>query len=50
MNERQVDADQVRREHLENVDQRIQWAYLIAVLGGATALMLLVLILLDQVG
>ena len=50
MNERQVDTEQVRREHLENVDQRVQWTYLIGVLGGSTLLMLLVLVLLDQGG
>ena len=50
MNEVEVDKEQVRREHLESVDQRIQWTYLIGVLAGSTLLMLLVLVLLDQAG
>ena len=38
MSERDVTREQVREEHLREVDERIQWTYLLAVIGGATAL------------
>jgi hypothetical protein len=40
MSEREVDDDQVQREHLEAVNVPAHWAYLLLVLGGGTALML----------
>ena len=40
MSERDVSEDQVRAEHLAEVDQRHQWAYLIAVIAGGLTLML----------
>jgi hypothetical protein len=47
MSERDVTREQVREEHLRDVDERIQWTYLLAVIGGATALMIAVLWLLE---
>jgi hypothetical protein len=43
MNESQIDKEQVRREHLASVDQRKHWVYLVAVLGGGCALMLVLI-------
>jgi hypothetical protein len=43
MNEAQTDKEQVRREHLAAIDVRAHWAFLIAVLGGGFALMLLLM-------
>lgn len=47
MSEREIDVEQVREEHLREVNQAVQWAYLVLVLGGGTALMLIVLWLLE---
>jgi hypothetical protein len=40
MSERDVTADQVRDEHLQDVDERAHWLFLVAVLVGGVALML----------
>ena len=40
MSEREVDAESVRREHLQAVHQPAQWAYLIGVLAGGVLVML----------
>ena len=50
MSERNVDQDQVRTEHLAEVDQRVQWAYLAAVLVGGTIAMLAFIALLGATG
>ena len=41
-----VDADHVREEHLAEVHAPAHWAYLGAVMGGGTVLMLIVIALL----
>jgi hypothetical protein len=46
MTERTIDEDQVRDEHSAEVDERWQWAYLVAVLGGGTLAMLVFIALL----
>jgi hypothetical protein len=46
MSERDLDQDQVRTEHLAEVDQRVQWAYLVTVLVGGTVAMILFIALL----
>jgi hypothetical protein len=43
MSERDVTEEDVRKEHLAEVDARVQWAYLFAVLIGGTVLMLLLI-------
>jgi hypothetical protein len=40
MSERDVTADEVRQEHLNDVDERAHWLFLVAVLVGGSALML----------
>ena len=40
MSERTIDAEQVRAEHLAEVQPSRQWAILAAVLGGGTVLMI----------
>jgi hypothetical protein len=35
--------DQVRKEHLETINEPAQWAYLFAVLVGGTVLMILLI-------
>ena len=47
MDEREIDAEDVRREHLEQVDARAHALYLGGVLVGASVLMLLLLVVLD---
>jgi hypothetical protein len=47
MSDRDIDAEQVRHEHMDDVDTKAHAAYLVLVLGGAAALMLLLLVLLD---
>jgi hypothetical protein len=46
VSERSVDEEQVRREQLADVDVRLQWAYLVAVLVGGTVLMIGIIALL----
>ncbi len=46
MSERSVDAEQVRAEHLAEVDVGRQWAILAGVLGGGTLAMVLLIALL----
>jgi hypothetical protein len=41
--ERTLTEDQVRQEHLETVNQPLQWAYLFGVLIGGTVLMILLI-------
>jgi hypothetical protein len=45
--DRHVDAEQVRREHMDAVDERHHVLYLAGVLGGATLLMVVLLLILD---
>jgi hypothetical protein len=45
--EKTVDLDQVRREHLKQVHQPAHWAYLGGVLAGGLVLMLLLIAMLD---
>ncbi len=40
MSDRDLSEDDVREEHLQEVDQRRQWAYLAVVLVGGTLAML----------
>jgi hypothetical protein len=47
VSERDIDAEQVRHEHMGSVDERAHVVYLVSVLGGATLLMLLLLVILD---
>jgi hypothetical protein len=46
VNERDVTSEDVEREHLAEVDPRVQGAYLALVLGGGTLLMLALIALL----
>ena len=46
MSEREVDEAQVRAEHLQEIDQRMQWAYLVTVLLGGTIAMIVFIALL----
>jgi hypothetical protein len=48
MSERDIDAEEVRREHMDEVNATAHAAYLLLVLGGATTLMMLLLVLLDS--
>jgi hypothetical protein len=48
MSERDIDAQEVRREHITEVNATAHAAYLLLVLGGATVLMVLLLVLLDS--
>ena len=50
MSERDVDQDQVRAEHLEEVDERLHWAYLAVILVGGTVAMILFIALLGSAG
>jgi hypothetical protein len=50
MSDRDIDADEVRREHMADVDERAHVLYLLGVLGGAFLLMLVLLVALDAVG
>jgi hypothetical protein len=50
MSEQDLDAEDVRREHMDEVNTRAHLAYLVGVLGGATLLMLALLALLDALG
>ncbi len=46
MSERDLTDDDVREEHLRDVDQRRQWAYLVVVLvGGILAMIGLIAVL-----
>ena len=47
MSDRDIDADRVRGEHMDDVNARAHVLYLAGVLGGATLLMLALLALLD---
>ena len=50
MSEREIDEEQVRAEHLAEVDERVQWTYLVGVLGGGTILMILFIAVLGAGG
>jgi hypothetical protein len=50
MNEREVTEDQIREEHNSAVNQRNQALYMVAVIGGATILMLAFIALLGAGG
>jgi hypothetical protein len=43
MSERTITEDQVRREHLREVNVRAHWMYIVVVLGGGFVLMLALL-------
>jgi hypothetical protein len=47
MSDLELTEEQAREERLRLVDRRAHWAYLLAVLGGATALMIVLIALLD---
>lgn len=40
MSEREIDQEQVREEHLKEVNPGAHWVYLLAVLGGGLVAML----------
>jgi hypothetical protein len=48
VSERDIREDQVRAEHLAEVDQVHQWAYLLAVTGSGTVLMLALIAMLGS--
>jgi hypothetical protein len=50
MSERDLSADDIRAEHLDDVDERVHWIYLFVVLGVGTMLMLGLIGLLDLLG
>ena len=50
MSDRDVDEQRVRAEHLDEVDARVQWTYLVGVLLGGTILMILLIALLGASG
>jgi hypothetical protein len=50
MSERDVSPEKVRSEHLKEVDERVQWAYVLAVLAGSTVVMLAFIALLGAQG
>ena len=43
MSERTIDRDQVRQEHLAEVNPAAHWGYLLAVVGGGLVAMLLLI-------
>jgi hypothetical protein len=43
VSERDIDQEQVRKEHLEEVKPIAHWAYLVAVLGGGLVGMLVLI-------
>jgi hypothetical protein len=47
MSERDIDAEQIREEHLTQVHEGVQWAYLLGVLLLGMLAMLLLIALLD---
>ena len=49
MSERDLDAEDVRREHLKDVNARAHAVYLASVLLGSTLLMLGLLVVLDAI-
>jgi hypothetical protein len=50
MSEKSVDVEQVRKEHLEEVNEPQHWGYLFGVLVGSTLLMLLLIAFLGAQG
>ena len=50
MNEQMITEDQVRKEHLAEVNSAAHWAYLVAVLLGAFLLMLGLMAVLGAAG
>ena len=50
MSEKDLTAEEIRAEHLEEVDQRAHWLFLVAVLGGGILLMLGLIALLGSTG
>ena len=48
MSERDIDIEDVRRDHLESVNIPAHWAYLVGVLGGGLVVMLLFVTFLGQ--
>jgi len=50
MSERNLSEEDVRQEHLAEVNQRAHWLFLFAVLGGGTLLMLGLIALLGGSG
>jgi hypothetical protein len=50
VSEKTLSDDDVRQEHLREVDVRAHWTYLFTVLFGSTALMVVFIALLDAMG
>ena len=50
MSERDLSADDIRAEHLDDVDERVHWIYLFVVLAAGTVVMLGLIALLDALG
>jgi hypothetical protein len=48
VSERTIDAPAIEREHLDEVQPRLQWAYLAGVLGLGTLSMLVLIALLGS--
>ena len=48
MNDRTIDEEQIREEHLQEVNPTAHWAYLAGVLVGGTILMLALIVLLGS--
>ena len=49
IDERTIDADQIREEHLAEVHETVQWAYLFGVLLFGTIGMLVIIAILDAI-
>jgi hypothetical protein len=49
MSERDIDAEDVRREHMSNVNVRVHTLYLLGVIVGGTVLMLALLVVLEAI-
>jgi hypothetical protein len=50
MSEKDLTIEDIRQEHLQEVDERAHWLYLVAVLVGGTLLMLGLIALLGGTG
>jgi hypothetical protein len=50
VSERELSVEDIRGEHLEEVNERAHWAYLFGVLVFGTVLMLAFIALLDALG
>ena len=50
MSDRDITEDDIRDEHLDEVDARAHWLFLFAVLGGGTLLMIGLIAVLATLG